>query len=164
MARIKRHATRRLWRRSREEKRRLSEGGGGTVTQQTSEADNQSNSDLKIVLEDLTVEEIDRAYHCVFHFNEVYGSLLLKEEGLRDDIEKFCQLKASMDEKITNIKMMIRSPDSESERIKKLKAATRRSSELQDVILTLEQDLAGVKLEQTVAEANYVQLMSTYSQ
>ncbi|PAN27174.1 hypothetical protein PAHAL_5G063800 [Panicum hallii] len=162
MARIKRHATRRLWRRSREEKRRLSEGGGGTVTQQTSEADNQSNSDLKIVLEDLTVEEIDRAYHCVFHFNEVYGSLLLKEDGLRDDIEKFCQLKASMDEKITNIKMMIRSPD--SERIKKLKAATRRSSELQDVILTLEQDLASVKLGQTVAEANYVQLMCTYSQ
>ncbi|CAL4946246.1 unnamed protein product [Urochloa decumbens] len=154
MARIKRHDTRRLWRRSREEKRRLSEGGGGTARQQTSEAvDDQSDSDLKVSLEDLTADEIDRAYHCVIHFDEVYGSLLLKEKEIRDNIEKLCQLKASVEEKIANLKVVIRSPDSQS--IKKVKAAMRTSSEIQESIISLEQDLTRVRLNQTVAEANY---------
>ncbi|CAO1942564.1 unnamed protein product [Urochloa humidicola] len=153
MARIKRHATRRLWRRSREEKRRLSEGGGGTVRQQTAEADGQRESDLKVGLEDLSADEIDRAYHCVFHFDEVYVSLLLKEEEIHDNLEKLCQLKASVEEKIANLKMMIRSPDSPN--IKKVKAATRKSSEIQESILSSEEELTRVKLDQTIAESNY---------
>ncbi|RLN25171.1 hypothetical protein C2845_PM07G30930 [Panicum miliaceum] len=152
---IRRHASRRLGRRSRAERRRLSEGGGSARPEepQAPAQDDDQNQAEKLDLDSLTDQEVDYAYNYLFFFYEAHGSLLLKEVELLGEIENYREMKTSLDLKIRTLKAATRSPGSDN--VKRIRGAERRTEELQHIIDHLEQDLTNTRLEQVVAEEKY---------
>ncbi|KAM3353279.1 hypothetical protein ACQJBY_024443 [Aegilops geniculata] len=151
MARIQRHRlrSRALCRRSREERRRLSEGGGSAPQPPPP----MEQFVPKFEMEKLSEKEIEMAYQNVFHFEEEYKDIMMEHEYYQCEIEKLQTTKSFVDNRLSKLKMTTKAPD--SDKLKHIRSATRKSMELQEWIDMANMQISKIRLAKTELEVLY---------
>lgn len=145
----------------------MSEGGGWAAPPSTTGAGAEGppqQEQQQVEIDKLTEEDIDSVCLFVFKFDELHEKLMMRDAILQLELDGLYETKELYDSRTTNLKKTTKSPD--SNKLKQLKFATRKSLELEELINDRKMELHEVHLLKIKSEAamrSNVSLLSQYA-